>query len=61
MADKGGRGIWTPPFLADIICEQSLIREILSMFSLQWRLYKGVCLLYGIKLKVNLNTHEMED
>ena len=24
MADKGGRGVWTPPFLADIICEQPL-------------------------------------
>ena len=21
----GGRGVWTPPFLADIICEQPLI------------------------------------
>ena len=25
MADKGGRGIWTPLFLADIICEQHLL------------------------------------
>ena len=24
LADKGGRGVWTPPFLADIICEQPL-------------------------------------
>ena len=24
MADKGGGEVWTPPFLADIICEQSL-------------------------------------
>ena len=24
MADKGGRRDWTPPFLADIICEQPL-------------------------------------
>ena len=24
MADKGGKGVWTPPFLADIICEQPL-------------------------------------
>ena len=31
MAYKGGRGVWTPPFLADIICEQPLIGEILSM------------------------------
>ena len=22
MADKGGRGVWTPQFLADIVCEQ---------------------------------------
>ena len=24
MADKGGGGVWTPPFLADLICEQPL-------------------------------------
>ena len=24
MADEGGRGVWTLPFLADIICEQPL-------------------------------------
>ena len=24
LADKGGRGVWTPPFLADVICEQPL-------------------------------------
>ena len=25
LADKGGRGVWAPPFLADTICEQLLI------------------------------------
>ena len=25
MAEEGWRGVWTPPFLADIICEQPLI------------------------------------
>ena len=24
LADKGGGGVWTPPFLADIVCEQPL-------------------------------------
>ena len=27
MADKGGRGVWTPPLLADIICEEPLITD----------------------------------
>ena len=22
MADQGGKGVWTPPFWADIVCEQ---------------------------------------
>ena len=25
LADKGRRGVWTPPFLADVICEQPLV------------------------------------
>ena len=35
MADKGGGEVWTPPFLADIICEQPLtrIRELREKFS----------------------------
>ena len=33
MADKGGGGVWTPSFLADIICEQPLMRKLI--FSLQ--------------------------
>ena len=29
-ADEGGRGVWTPPFLADIICEQPLTGRAIS-------------------------------
>ena len=25
LADKGGGGVWTPPFLAEVICEQPLM------------------------------------
>ena len=28
MADKGGGGVWTHPFLADIICEQPLRQNL---------------------------------
>ena len=28
-ADKGGGGVWPPPFLPDIICEQPLIHNSL--------------------------------
>ena len=31
MADKGGEGFWTPPFLADKVCEQPLIVQILKI------------------------------
>ena len=30
LADKGGRGVLTPPFLADKICEQPLITSKLT-------------------------------
>ena len=41
MADKGGRGGLYPPFLADIICEQSLIKKkslyiVFSIFKLKY-------------------------
>ena len=29
LANKGGRGVWTPKLLADIICEQPLTRYLL--------------------------------
>ena len=33
LADKGGKGVWTPPFLADVICEQPLtVSKICFMF-----------------------------
>ena len=35
LADKGGGGVWTPKFLADIICEHPLTLHktvILSIF-----------------------------
>ena len=28
LADKGGGGVWTPPFLADVICEQPLMHYV---------------------------------
>ena len=30
---SGGRGVWTPPFLADIICEQPLSRSSVSLIT----------------------------
>ena len=41
MADEGERGVWTPPFLADIICEQPL-RHCFKVWVLQLRTVHNV-------------------